>query len=585
MAFSRRRRRVEGAARPEIAAGPRLEGRHFFKIILSDTLESGKLGIPKSFLRRCGKDLSNSVLLQVPGGSTWTIGLEKCHNDTVSLWKGWREFTEYYSIGYGHVIVFEYKGNSTFCVIIFNKSASEIDYSLSSSETSYLGSKFPSPKTEDIVEAEDLAPRRRMRVGPHLPYSQPSPIYSPRGSEACIHTVPKEPELSQAQADSTERIQQSTCRVSPSELVFHGPTLPRPLTPPELACKSDLEPPFFKTVILRSYMTCLVFRQIVAVKLLSYTETRRTKKHPSHRVFFTTGWPAFARETVCVAACIGTIPEEPDLSQALADSTDRVQQSTCRGSRSELVFHGPTLPRPLTPLELACKFHSEHPFFKTVITRSYLCCLSIPAGFIKQHIQENKGIATLRFSGKSWPVFFSTGWLAFARETRMHVGNICVFELIDRDDVMFQVSIFRRVGRRELSTCRAGRSELDFHGATLPRSLTSLELASNFDTEHPFFKLVMPQSCMSYLRVPVGFAHQHIQENKQIATLLYSDRLWPVKLTRSPARAGGRLYLSFSAGWRAFARETNLHAGDVCVFELIDRDDTVLKVSILSGGG
>lgn len=103
---------------------------------------------------------------------------------------------------------------------------------------------------------------------------------------------------------------------------------------------------------------------------------------------------------------------------------------------------------------------------------------------------------------------------------------------------------------------------------------------------NPTVLIVLDNSKHAHVqRVPVGFAHQHIQENKQIATLLYSDRLWPVKLTRSPARAGGRLYLSFSAGWRAFARETNLHAGDVCVFELIDRDDTVLKVSILSGGG
>ncbi|KAI6678167.1 hypothetical protein NL676_038963 [Syzygium grande] len=63
----RRRRREDGAVEPEVATGPRLGSRRFFKIVLSDTLESGKLGIPKSFLRRCGKDLSNSVLLKVPG--------------------------------------------------------------------------------------------------------------------------------------------------------------------------------------------------------------------------------------------------------------------------------------------------------------------------------------------------------------------------------------------------------------------------------------------------------------------------------------------------------------------------------------
>lgn len=35
------------------------------------------------------------------------------------------------------------------------------------------------------------------------------------------------------------------------------------------------------------------------------------------------------------------------------------------------------------------------------------------------------------------------------------------------------------------------------------------------------------------------------------------------------------------ATWREFVRETHLRAGNVFVFELIDRDDTVFKVSIM----
>ena len=37
---------------------------------------------------------------------------------------------------------------------------------------------------------------------------------------------------------------------------------------------------------------------------------------------------------------------------------------------------------------------------------------------------------------------------------------------------------------------------------------------------------------------------------------------------------------SFSVGWSSFAKENNLQVGDTCVFELIKRDDVVLKVSI-----
>ncbi|KAI6678165.1 hypothetical protein NL676_038961 [Syzygium grande] len=380
----RRRRREDGAVEPEVATGPRIVGRRrFFKIILSDALESGKLGIPKSFLRRCGKDLSNSVLLKVPGGSTWTIELEKRNNDMVSLWKGWREFTEHYSIGHGHLIVFKYKGNSTFHVIIFNKSASEINYPSSSGQTSYLGSKLPTPNTEDVLQAEDLedfTPRRRMRVEPHLPYSQLSPIYSPRASE-----------------------------------VFPEP-----------------------------------------------------------------------------------------------------------------VFHGPTPLRPLTTPELANEFHSENPFFKLVIYQGTR--INIPVGFVRQHIKKERAMVTLRSTDRSWLVkilrnsqhrqaLFSAGWTAFARENRLHAGDVCMFELIDRDDGVFNVSICRCAGGIEQSACGASHYELDFHGPAVPRSLISPELAINIDTEHPFFKLVIPRSYMNCLSVPVVFAKQHIQENKQIATL------------------------------------------------------------------
>ncbi|XP_030553495.1 B3 domain-containing transcription factor VRN1-like [Rhodamnia argentea] len=468
MACIRRRRRGGGAVEREVASGPRLGCRSFFKIVLADALASGKLGIPKNFLRRCGKDLSNSVLLEVPDGSTWTIELEKCNNDMVLLWKGWREFMEHYSIGHGHLLVFKYEGSSAFRVIIFNKSASEIDYWSSSGKTSFVGRELPSPKTEDVVEAEDLedvTPHRRMRIEPHLPYSELSLGYSPQGSVVPIDTDPEEPNLSQAQVGLTDKIKQPTRRVSHSEQVFHGPALPRPLTSPELVRKSD----------------------------------------------------------------------------------------------------------------------PEHPFFKKTIWQSHTVRLDIPGGFTKQHIQE-KQRATLRYANRSWSVrlirdsrrvggapclSFSAGWRAFARETHLCVGNVCVFKLIDRNDIVFEVSILSG----------------DFHGPTLSKPLKFSCLASNVDSEHPFFIRVTRQSYINGLSVPVEFANQHLQEHKQIATLWHSDRSWPVKILGSHRQATGSPALYFSTGWRAFAREAHLRPGNVCLFELIDQEDTVFKVSILSGAG
>lgn len=135
-------------------------------------------------------------------------------------------------------------------------------------------------------------------------------------------------------------------------------------------------------------------------------------------------------------------------------------------------FNLKSLPSCFLPSNLSLNFSFHlHNFISGLFKRVHV--QSIPVGFAKQHIQENKGMATLRFSGKSWPVklliytqtrkrrkllcftretrvFFSTGWPAFARDTHLHVGNICAFELINRDDAVFQVSIFPSAGKEPI---------------------------------------------------------------------------------------------------------------------------------------
>ncbi|TYG75327.1 hypothetical protein ES288_D03G021300v1 [Gossypium darwinii] len=71
----------------------------FFKIILQDTIQNGKLKVE---LTKCG-------------GKIW-------------FENGWLEFSNLYSLELGHLLVFRYDGNSNFHVIIFDRTASEIQY-------------------------------------------------------------------------------------------------------------------------------------------------------------------------------------------------------------------------------------------------------------------------------------------------------------------------------------------------------------------------------------------------------------------------------------------------------------------------
>ncbi|KAJ4843262.1 hypothetical protein Tsubulata_009865 [Turnera subulata] len=104
---------------------------HFFKIILGDTIRNRKLMIPPRFTRKYGRGLPSQVLLSVPTGATWRVELVRCGGE-IWLQNGWKEFADYYSVTYGHLLLFQYKGNHDLHVRIFDTSATEIEYPLGS---------------------------------------------------------------------------------------------------------------------------------------------------------------------------------------------------------------------------------------------------------------------------------------------------------------------------------------------------------------------------------------------------------------------------------------------------------------------
>ncbi|KAL7101252.1 hypothetical protein ACP275_08G043800 [Erythranthe tilingii] len=97
----------------------------FAKVIVDP--KSDILRIPASFRRRYGQTLPGRVLLKVPNGSGLEVELVQSDGETL-IQKGWREFKERFSIGFGYFLMFEYNGESQFDVVIFDTTASEIEY-------------------------------------------------------------------------------------------------------------------------------------------------------------------------------------------------------------------------------------------------------------------------------------------------------------------------------------------------------------------------------------------------------------------------------------------------------------------------
>ncbi|KAL3741463.1 hypothetical protein ACJRO7_017012 [Eucalyptus globulus] len=442
-----RRRREGGGAEPEMDPGSPPSSPHFFKIVLSRALESGKLGIPKSFLRRYGKDLSGLVLLKVPGGSTWPVKLEKSDDGKVWLWKGWRGFMEHYSIGHGHLLVFKYEGDSVFHVIIFDKSASEIDYPSSiESDMSGPEEEFISPKEEDVMEIEDLEGS--------MPCSQPSSYRSSRE---------------------------------------YG--VPSHLAAFELASEFKSDHPFFKVVVQPSYVRkSLTIPRDFFIKHVQKNKQIATLRYSDrlwqvklrsyeHTACLSFGWSSFSRETGLLVGdcCVFELIDRDDIvfrvsifrsdgvSPAAAACRRRRQiqteQSQCQEHPSESAFHTSTCLSPVIARERACEFESEYPFCNVVILPYQIerQTVTIPWQFIKTYIQKDHQMVNVVYLGRSFEVkllvyrhlhiaILGVGWSALAREAHLREGDVCMFELLDRDNIVLRVSVFSSANKEVICT-------------------------------------------------------------------------------------------------------------------------------------
>uniref|UniRef100_A0A1J3FL17 B3 domain-containing protein n=1 Tax=Noccaea caerulescens TaxID=107243 RepID=A0A1J3FL17_NOCCA len=107
---------------------PEAAVKKFFKIIYLSTIKEKKMKIPARFVR-LGPKLSDKVTVGTPVGFKRSIGIKRI-GDEVWFDDGWSEFAKAHSLSEGHFLLFHYTGNSSFGVMIFGVSASEIKYPL-----------------------------------------------------------------------------------------------------------------------------------------------------------------------------------------------------------------------------------------------------------------------------------------------------------------------------------------------------------------------------------------------------------------------------------------------------------------------
>ncbi|XP_048227569.1 B3 domain-containing transcription factor VRN1 isoform X3 [Ricinus communis] len=406
---------------------------HFFKIILDGNIRDGKLYFPRRFIRNYGNDLSSPVILKVCSGAKWEVELVK-HDGEIWLQNGWKEFQKYYSLAHGSFLVFEYdQGNCDFNVIIFDKSATEIDYPVSiiNGDTNYE----PNPeKAESNVSVEILthfSPSLKTRKKSPLPFS-----FSPPNKKIKLENSTGQVEARKGGVSCQKQTQDEAIPASFVNKYFNK------------QCDNAI----LSTVDGKSWSV-----------VYNYDVTnRKPRARMSH------GWKEFAHENhlqigdVCVFELINRAKTtlKVFIFRCIKDekinpspgNSKQLKQEKSSGNRKFMQRHSC-----LKVLEAANKFTSLNPFFKVKLRASHLehGCLNLPKGFVIKHTKKSISNIILQAEGREWPVklifdhshrgWFSAGWTSFAKENSLQVGDVCIFELVNSKTPLLKVSIFRNV--------------------------------------------------------------------------------------------------------------------------------------------
>ncbi|RVW58385.1 B3 domain-containing transcription factor VRN1 [Vitis vinifera] len=370
----------------------------FYKLIVSSVLQAKRLRIPQKFVKKSGDQLSAVTTLTLPNGGVWYVGLTKADNK-FWFYHGWHEFVEYYSIHVGYFLIFRYEGNSNFNANIFDLTASEINYpsnNLRNSEKTSHGKQCPASDGEEMNDDDDSVEI----LGSASPVSLSSKVF-----DECIDQQPlgKNYNENLHLAKDANNLQ-VTIRSS-----------------------RDIGIQFNSSELTNSECKVGLLRLDEANGKTYRTKAKRKRNEPDANES-----PAKHKDEV----------EMPDLKTSAETSKQRWRVVTMEEKKRAL--------------HAAEMFQPSNPFCRVILRRSYVherFLLHMPSRFAEKYLNGVSKFIKLQTSdGKQWHVRclsgesrvkLSKGWTEFVKDNNLEEGDVCVFELINMENVVLKVSIFR----------------------------------------------------------------------------------------------------------------------------------------------
>ncbi|KAM6564472.1 hypothetical protein CsatB_024470 [Cannabis sativa] len=615
---------------------------HFFKIILQKTLHHNKIQIPKTFwVKHCGS-LSSQVFLKLPCGSTWEVGLTKTSDGKIWIENGWDKFAQHCSLSWGNFLVFRYEENSLFHVIIFDKTTTEIDYSHFEKRNVDIDEDEDSIEVLDNfspIPCSSSRPHKKMKTS--TDYVMKWDLSDKVCGESSLPRWMK-PEifLSRQMLDAKDRAEavkraKGFQSKDPFFMVYMQPSF--------VGAKYNMVIPmlFAKYYLLSSSSNC----QDVILKVQDGRTwsakyyVRLDRGSPKARLEH--GWKEFAIHNdlkvgdICafvLRKSIGVM-----LFEVVTFSGNGVVNSPLlpelnamtKGSRS-------------SKIESHKIMNTKRPSFTVTMREAYAtghCNLFLPYKFVKEYLNRKECEVRLWVAdGRCWFVQLKVrqanglpraelcrGWIAFARENNLRTGDVCKFELSVNngnevsilvsivkganvvDDAFNKIAAIKRKGTtpsklkrnphvkvessftHQKLNIKKGHEKTKVELSALPKGsglkqTTVLERGSSSQSERPSFTVIMHETYATgrcYFVLPYKFVEKYIKKKEcEVRLWLPDGRCWFVQLKVRQANEYSRAELC--RGWREFALDNSLQAGDICKFELTieDGDEVSFKVSI-----
>ncbi|XP_058728313.1 B3 domain-containing transcription factor VRN1-like [Vicia villosa] len=461
----------------------------FFKIVTSTNIQDGNIRIPNAFTQKYIGNLSNIMFLKTPDNKKWEIHLTKKESD-IWIHKGWKEFATHYSLDHGHMLIFQYEKTSHFEVHIFDKSTLEIEYPVygknqqehnstieNLNEQPSCNKTKPKPQISKISSSQ---PHKKLRID----------TTEEVGTSSKLQNWPKLVQVKDEKDSSTECIN-----------VMHYPEQKNFTSKIEKALTKaknyKSQNPLFIVVMTSSYSNqymCVPFdfeqkylKKDQSDMVLRVMDDDRTwiVKYSERRI--SSGWRTFASDNnlkvgdVCLFEMINYEAyafrvlvfrvDDEQCSPPPRVHEDRVNSvNIARISKVEskpIILHRGMRATPINSLRASpCNFAKfevkqfasslKNPNFTVKLRSNHWNEYKprIPNSFSRKYLCYQKKTVMLQFDEKIWPVELtcypsdltrklSVGWSRFAEENKLQVGDVCVFELINKEDAVLDVRIFR----------------------------------------------------------------------------------------------------------------------------------------------